>query len=130
MPSPTEEPAAHTDEAHRVAQRRALADNARRITDPRLRAEVEALASGKATPADFVRFVDNSPQAWRGLHRTMAAYLALTDHQRTDLVELYHQQVAAIQAELDQPAPSPALHRRIQPPDVDESWEAQQSWLE
>jgi hypothetical protein len=126
MPSPAEEPAAHTVEADRVAQRRALADNARRITDPRLRAEVEALASGRATPAEFVRFVDTSPEAWRGLYRTMAAYLALSDHERAELVERYHEQVAAVQAELDQPAP----RHRIAPPDVDESWEARQSWLE
>jgi hypothetical protein len=113
--------------AERIAYQRALAANARRITDPRLRAEVEALAAGTMSPAEFVRFVDHSPTAWRGLRRTLSTYLALTDEQRTDLVEQYRRRTAAIQAELDQPPPAA---RPAGPPDEDEPWDSQQSWLE
>jgi hypothetical protein len=73
--------AERTADAERIAHVRALADNARRIADPQLRADVEALATGASTPAEFVRFIDTSPHAWRGLNRTVTAYLALTDHQ-------------------------------------------------
>jgi hypothetical protein len=134
MPAPTEEPgAAHTErtaDAERIAHHRALADNARHITDPQLRAEVEALATGASTPAEFVQFIDTSPHAWRGLNRTVTAYLGMTDHQRAELVDQYHEQIATIQAEKDRPVPPPTASGRIEPQETDESWEAQQSWLE
>jgi hypothetical protein len=107
--------------AEHIVHHRALADSALRIADPRLRAEVEALATGTTTPAEFMRFVDTAPQAWRGLHRTVTTYLALTDDQRAELVDRYQRQVAAVQAELDRPSG---------PPEPDETWEAQESWLE
>lgn len=118
-------------QAERVAQQRALADTARRIADPRLRAEVEALAAGTTSTAEFVRFVDTSPQAWRGLHRTVSTYLALTDDQRIELVDRYRQQTASIQAELGQSVPaSTSGHQDAPETRADESWETRQSWLE
>jgi hypothetical protein len=133
MPTPTEEPGTvHTErtaDAERIVHHRALADNARRITDPQLRAEVEALAAGASSAAEFVQFIDTSPHAWRGLNRTVTAYLALTDHQRAELIDQYHEQIATIQAEQDRPVP-PQTPSRIEPQEADESWEAQQSWLE
>jgi hypothetical protein len=134
MPTPAQEPGAvHADrtaDAERIAYHRALTDNARRITDPQLRAEVEALATGASTPAEFVQFIDTSPRAWRGLHRTVTAYLALTDHQRAELIDQHHEQIATIQAEQDRPASPPTARDQIEPQETDESWEAQQTWLE
>lgn len=117
-------------QAERILEQRSLARCAENITDPRLRAEVERLADGRTTPQEFMAFVDHTPQAWRGLDRSVNAYVNLTDDQRASLLDQYDQQLAAVQAELDHPTPRPDAAQVSATIEEDDTWEGQQSWLE
>ena len=118
-----------TARAEQIMQRRSLERCAARISDPRLRAQVANLAAGRVTPAEFMRFVDASPQAQQALRRSVTTYLGLSQTQRHELLNRYDQQLAAIQEELQPPA-QPPVSRQGKGSIEEDTWEDRQSWLE
>jgi hypothetical protein len=121
------------DRAERTLRQRSLDKLSAAVADPHLRAMARDYASGRMRADEFVRRMEYSAPALRGLDRCVKHYMTLTPEELA-AAKAQHQQnidkVAAELAEVDQAARLSASAPRVRRPVVEEdSWE-NQSWLE
>lgn len=119
--------------AERTLRQRSLDKLSASVTDPQLRSMAREFASGRMRADEFVRRMEQSAPAMRGLDRVMKHYMTLSPDDLA-AAKAQHQRnindVAAELTEADQAAhrPTPAPRPRRQVVEED-SWE-NKSWLE
>lgn len=128
-----ENPAELRARAERTIRQRSLDKLSASVADPNLRTMAREFATGRMRADEFVRRMERSAPAMRGLDRCIKHYLTLTPAELA-AAKAQHEQnidtVAAELAELDHGLPRPIPAPRVRRPVVEEdSWESQ-SWLE
>lgn len=107
-------------QAEQLLQRQSLRELSAAVTDPILRAQAAQLADGRMSAAEFVRHMEQSPTAMRGLDRFVKHVVTLTPRQWDAIRAGRERHIDRITAELLAPPDHPA------PAEEDEP----QSWLE
>jgi hypothetical protein len=128
-----ETPAELRARAERTLRQRSLDKLSASVADPSLRTMAREFASGKMRADEFVRRMQGSAAAVRGLDRCIKHYMTLTPEELA-AAKAQHEQnidkIAAELAEVDQAAVRPTRAPRVRRPVAEEgSWE-DKSWLE
>jgi hypothetical protein len=118
--------------AERTIKQRSLEKLSASVTDPKLRTMAREFASGRLPADQFVRQMERSAPAMRGLDRCIKHYATLTPEELAAAKAQRDRDIDAMVAELteadrvpQQPARAPRVVKRVE----EESWE-NQSWLE
>jgi hypothetical protein len=119
--------------AERTLRQRSLDKLSASVADPSLKAMAREFASGRMRADEFVRRMQGSAAAVRGLDRCINHYMTLTPEELAAAKAQHEQDIDKIAAELAEanraavrPAPAPRLRRPVAEED---SWE-NNSWLE
>lgn len=119
--------------AERTLRQRSLDRLSASVTDPQLRSMARECASGRMRADEFVRRMEQSAPAMRGLDRVIKHYMTLSPEELAAAKAQHERnidQVAAELAAVDQaarrPTPAPQVRRQVAEED---SWESK-SWLE
>jgi hypothetical protein len=114
--------------AERTLRQRSLDKLSASVADPQLRSMAREFASGRMRADEFVRRMEQSAPAMRGLDRVIKHYMTLSPEELAVGKTQYERtidQVAVDQA-ASRPAPAPRVRRQVVEED---SWESK-SWLE
>jgi hypothetical protein len=122
--------------AQETLRQRTLRSSSEAIADPALRTQAQQFADGRMSAGEFVRYMDRSASAMRGLNRFVDGVTRLTPDELDGIGVAYARQVDQVASELaERDAEGSvsrrcAANRRDQPEEDEESWGEPESWLE
>jgi hypothetical protein len=122
-------------QAEQVFERRSLREFSDTVTDPALRAQAQQLAAGRMSAAEFVRHMERSATAMRGVDRFVKQVVALSPQELEAIRAARERDIEHTATELAMqrttPIVGPRGSRRIRRIEEDENtWDEPQSWLE
>lgn len=128
-----ESPAELRARAERTIRQRSLDKLSANVTDPQLRSMAREFASGRMRADEFVRRMEQSAPAMRGLDRVVKHYATLSPEELAAAKAQHERNIDQVVTELTDadhaarhPTPAAPVRRRVAEED---SWE-NRSWLE
>lgn len=118
--------------AERTLRQRSLDKLSASVTDPQLRSMAREFASGRMRADEFVRQMEKSAPAMRGLDRVVKHYMTLSPEELAAAKAQHERnidQLAVELTELDQAARRPTPVKTRRQVAEEDSWE-NNSWLE
>lgn len=122
-------------QAEQALERRSLVKFSDTVTDPVLRAQAQQLADGRMSAAEFVRHMERSATAMRGVDRFVKHVVALSPDELDAIRAARERDIEHMATELaTQPttrAVGPRGHARVRrTEEVEDTCDEPQSWLE